>query len=334
MQNKLHLTNIFIINMNTIHKIPIFQDLADSQTILLSGAGGGFDIYAGIPLYFSLKAQGKNVILGNFSFTWLDETTAEKVFPYCYDIKMRDADISGRNYFPEKYLAQWLALQGEFPKIYGFERTGVKRLRDAYKFLIKKHKIDTIILIDGGTDSLMFGDEESLGTPQEDITSMAAVYRTGIKKQYLISVGFGIDHFHGVSHFRFLENVAALSRDGGYLGLFQLTNDMKEATLYSTAVAFANEKMSHIQSIVSNSIISALEGKYGNYHRTHRTQNSKLWINPLMTIYWCFDLRSVIRKIKYYEFIKDTTSSGDVNIQLSKYRRSLKTHREHIQIPI
>lgn len=320
--------------MKTIHQIPIFQELSDYNTILLAGAGGGFDIYAGIPLYFSLKAQGKQVILANFSFTWLDKTTAEKVFPYCYDIKMRDIDQSGRNYFPEKYLAQWLTLQGEFPKIYAFERTGVKPLRDAYKFLIKKHHIDAVVLVDGGTDSLMFGDEEGLGTPQEDITSMAAVYRTGIKKQYLISVGFGIDHFHGVSHFRFLENVAKLSKEGGYLGLFQLTNEMREAQLYMDAVAFANQKMAHIPSIVSNSIISALEGQYGNYHKTYRTKGSELWINPLMTIYWCFNLRSVIGQIKYYDLIKDSSSIGDVSIALSTYRRKIEIVRDNKPLPI
>jgi hypothetical protein len=123
-------------------------------------------------------------------------------------------------------------MQGDDAEVYAFERTGVKPLRDAYKHLIKKHDIDTVILIDGGTDSLMFGDEDGLGTPQEDVCSMAAVYRSGVKNQFLVSVGFGIDHFHGVSHYRFLENVAEISRDGGYLGLFQMLSEMPEAQKY------------------------------------------------------------------------------------------------------
>ena len=319
---------------NSLNKIRIFEELNESKNILLSGAGGGFDIYSGIPIYYNLINQGKNVILGNFSFTWLNETTSEKVFPYCYKIRIGDSDLTGRNYFPERYLKQWFALQGKDVEIYGFDKVGVNPLKDAYKYLIKKHQIDTIILIDGGTDSLMFGDEEGLGTPQEDICSMAAVYKSGIKKQYLISVGFGIDHFHGVSHYRFLENVAELSKEGGYLGMFQITNDMEESEKYIEAIQFANEKMRGRESIVSNSIVSALKGEYGNYHTTTRTNGSELWINPLMTIYWNFDLRQVVRKIKYYDFIKESNTIGEFNKGLSDYRMKINKFREKKQIPI
>jgi hypothetical protein len=41
--------------------------------------------------------------------------------------------------------------------VYMFVRTGVKYLKEAYEAVCKKHNIDTIILADGGTDSLMFG---------------------------------------------------------------------------------------------------------------------------------------------------------------------------------
>jgi hypothetical protein len=317
-----------------LHKIALFEQLESSQNILIAGAGGGFDIFSGIPLYFNLKKQGKNVTIGNFSFTNLSKTTSKMVAPNCYQIKSGDMDLTGRSYFPEKYLSLWFGIHGEMPDIYAFERTGVNPLKNVYKFLIKKHQIDTIILIDGGTDSLMFGDEEGLGTPQEDICSMAAVYRTGIKKQFLVSVGFGIDEFHGVSHYRFLENVATLAKEGGYLGLFQLTKDMEEAILYQKAIEYVNSKMVGMESIVSNSIISALEGNYGDYHKTNRTKGSQLWINPLMTIYWCFDLRSVIQKNTYYLHVKDTDSMSDLNRALFEYRNSLKMIRESKPLPI
>jgi len=318
----------------TLNKIPIFQELESSQTILIAGAGGGFDIYCGIPLYFNLKKQGKKVILANFSFTWLNETTSEKVFPYCYKIRGADSDLTGRNYFPEKYLKLWFGLQGEHVDLYGFERIGVNPLKEAYQYLIKKHDIDTILLIDGGTDSLMFGDEEGLGTPQEDVCSMAAVYQTGIKKQFLVSIGFGIDHYHGVSHFRFLENVAEIAKDGGYLGTFQMTKEMLEAEKYAEAINFANERMRGMESIVSNSVVSALEGEYGNVHRTRRTNGSRLWINPLMTIFWCFELKKVVEKIKYYDFIKDINTIGEFNGKLSKYRSGLTKFKDKKQLPI
>ena len=318
----------------TLNQIPIFEKLKNSNNILLAGAGGGFDIYSGIPLYYSLRKQGKNVVLGNFSFTWLSETTAELVYPYCYKIKSSDSDLSGRNYFPERYLKSWFEQQGVEVAVYAFERVGVNPLQAAYGYLIEQHQIDTVILVDGGTDSLMFGDEEGLGTPQEDICSMAAVYKTGIAEQYLISIGFGVDHYHGVSHYRFLENVAEIAKDGGYLGLFQLTKEMEEAQKYDEAVAFANKQMKGLESIVSNSIISAVQGEYGDYHKTMRTYGSRLWINPLMAIYWSFDLRALIQKVRYYDLIKDVDTIGEFNGKLAKYRSELKTFRRSKQMPI
>ena len=48
-------------------------------------------------------------------------------------------------------------------------------LREAYRALIAHHGIDAIVLVDGGTDILMRGDEAGLGTPEEDMLSLAAV---------------------------------------------------------------------------------------------------------------------------------------------------------------
>lgn len=154
------------------------------------------------------------------------------------------------------------------------------------------------------------------------------------KKKYLLSVGFGIDHFHGVSHFRFLENVAEIAKEGGYLGMFQITKEMVEAEKYIKAIEFVNEKMKGKESIVSNSIVSALEGEYGDHHKTERTNGSELWINPLMTIYWCFNLRNVVRKIKYYDNIKNVNTVAEFNGQLSKYRNGLNKSRDKKRLPI
>jgi len=36
-------------------QLPLFKTLAGKKSILLAGAGGGFDVFSGIPLYFALK---------------------------------------------------------------------------------------------------------------------------------------------------------------------------------------------------------------------------------------------------------------------------------------
>jgi len=320
---------------HALHSIPFFEQLqSTSKRILLAGMGGGFDIYNGIPLYFSLKEQGYSVTLANLSFTTLFETTSRPVSAGCYQISQHSEEVSGRNYFPELYLKQWLTDQGETVDVYALERDGVKPLLDSYNYLIKEHAIDTVLLVDGGTDCLMFGDEQGLGSPQEDICSLAAAYQSNVDHKYLVSIGFGIDHFHGVSHYRFLENVAKLQRDGGYLGLFELSMLMKEANKFQEAVTYANKKMQKAHSIVANSIVSALEGQYGDYHKTKRTRGSELYINPLMPIYWSFKLDAVVENLKYYDQIKNCRNMKEFNYGLSDYRVRLEKERESRQLPI
>lgn len=40
---------------------------------------------------------------------------------------------------------------------------------------LQREGVDTVVLVDGGTDSLMRGDEQALGSPQEDMLSIAGV---------------------------------------------------------------------------------------------------------------------------------------------------------------
>ena len=244
-----------------LNQLPLFQKLETAQNILIAGAGGGFDIYSGLPLYWHLKAQG--VHLANLSFVWLEDTTAFALHPHCYLITSNSINPIRAHYFPEKYLCQFLSKQkGIDEKIYGFDRVGAKPLREAYNYLVDKLNIDTIILVDGGTDSLMFGNEEGLGTPVEDIASMKAAFESTAAQKFLVCLGFGVDHYHNVSHYRFLENVAALSKIGGYLGSLQLLKEMEAVQYFSGAVEYANKEMGIYSSIVANSVVS--KGKRTN----------------------------------------------------------------------
>ncbi len=311
-----------------------FKKLEKAQNILIAGAGGGFDIYSGLPLYFNLRAQGKRVHLANFSFTHLTQTTARKVYQDCYQVLPKSQDLSGFGYFPEKILAEWFLTQEEPTSVFAFEKTGVKQLRRAYDFLIKELKLDAIVLVDGGTDSLMFGDEQGLGTPIEDSTSLAAVFQSSVETKLLSCLGFGVDHFHGVSHYHFLENVAKLSKEGGYLGCFHLLPFMLEAQKYKSAVDYANMRMPDFKSIVANSVVSALEGEYGDYHRTHRTNGSELWINPLMTIYWNFTVESVVSNLLYYRKIARTERFVETAHEIFEFKKNREKVREYKQLPI
>jgi len=219
--------------------------------------------------------------------------------------------------------------------VYCFENTGVRPLIANYEKLINELNLDTIILIDGGTDSLMRGDEVDLGTPFEDIASITAVNSLAVARKMLVCLGFGIDAFHGICHAQFLEAVAALIRTQGYLGMFSLTQEMPEVQLYQQVCHDIFAKMSsHYTGIVSASIVSALEGHYGNHHATERTANSRLWINPLMSIYWCFQVEQVAQRILYLEAMQLTETHQDVMTVIRQFRSSCPNIKKWESIPI
>ena len=101
------------------------------------------------------------------------------------------ADSTGAGeYFPEKYLCQWFReKQKAEVDVYCFQGCGVKILLQGYRALVEHLSPDTIILVDGGTDSLMRGDEDGLGTPCEDISSILAVNELDLPRKYLSCLG-------------------------------------------------------------------------------------------------------------------------------------------------
>lgn len=78
----------------------------------------------------------------------------------------------------------------------------------------------------------MRGDESGLGTPEEDLTSVAALAAIEGPDRLVVSIGFGVDAYHGVSHGLVLENIAALERDGAYLGAFSVPRASREGALF------------------------------------------------------------------------------------------------------
>jgi hypothetical protein len=189
-----------------------------------------------------------------------------------------------------------------------------------------------VILIDGGTDILMRGDEAGLGTPDEDLTSLAAIYGLSVPTKLVSCLGFGIDAFHGVCHAHVLEALAALEREGGFLGAHSLHLRMPEVALFHQAVEYVHGQMPEHQSIVNGCILSALEGKAGNIHRTPRTQSSELFINPLMTLYWHLELDALAKRCLYLDLLEETETIFDVHARIRSFRKSI-TPKEYKTIP-
>lgn len=283
---------------------PIFSKLEASKRVLIAGMGGGFDVYCGLPLYFALRDAGKDVFLANLSFAFLGQAKE-----LCWELYEITSSVQGLpHYFPEGYLCDWFKERGEPVKIYAFNRTGVRTLKAAYEYLIEHLNLDTIILMDGGTDSLMRGDEAGLGTPEEDASSLGAVSQLQHVNKYMLCLGFGVDAFHGVCHAQVLEAIAALTETGDYLGAWSLTPEMPEVRMYQQATEYASERMPTHPSIVSNSILDAISGRFGDVHRTERTRGTELFINPLMGLYWAFNVDAVAARNLYLPQILETNN--------------------------
>lgn len=308
----------------------LIERLQPLDRILIAGAGGGFDIFAGLPLYFALRAMGKEVALANLSFTYLGATDAPLLMP---GLARVTPSVNGSDgYFPEKRLAEWLEQNHHPATVYAFEHVGVRPLRAAYARLVSELDLQAIVLVDGGTDILMRGDEEGLGTPEEDMTSLAAVSGLERVQTFVASVGFGIDAFHGVRHTQVLQNIAALERAGGYLGAFSISPSSPEGSAFLSAVAWAQERTPARPSIVNGCIAAAVQGRFGDVQFTRRTEGSELFVNPLMSIYFTFDLRTLAQQSLYLPLLENTETIHGVTAQIRAFRSTVEI-REAVVFP-
>jgi hypothetical protein len=308
--------------------LPLFRRLGDAKRIVIAGAGGGFDVMSGLPLAFALRRMGKSVTLANLTFTYIGATDARMVAPHLYEVNA--ATESDERYFPEKHLAVWLKDRGQDDRVFCIEKVGVTPMREVYTRLCAD--ADAVVLVDGGTDILMHGDEAGLGTPAEDITSLLGAAAVDVATKLVVSIGFGVDTFHGVVHADFLENVAALAREGAYLGAFSLPAGATETKDWLDAVDYVQSWTPNRESIVCASIADAVRGQFGDHRSVPRTQTSPapLFINPLMSLIWTFDLEAVARHCLYRDWIVQTKTIFEVNAAIDAFRQTQKKRRRRV----
>lgn len=335
----------------------MYQHFQDCHKILISGCGGGYDVFCGLDLLFNLHYQGKSIVLGSYSFT---ETKlliqyGEKITKYCYKIThntMFDEDghiakiiketkippkfileqmkctkdeylLSQINkncnqpkvYFPEYKLTRYLFDQYHLDvPIYCFIDETIAPLIDSYNEIIKQEQIDGIVLVDGGTDSLMTGIEKgALGTPYEDICSIIAVSNTTVNKQFLYCLGYNVDRFHGVTDENFLKNTATLIKTGHFIGSYMLNKNDTSTQKYIDVFMHCDPE----NSIVNTAVIESLNGKYGDVcpewikHRLIKT--GPLNVTPFMSLYWIYDLHGIYQQLKYdVNKMKNTTEEYEI----------------------
>lgn len=307
--------------------IPIIKHLKDSKNILIVGMGGGFDVFGGLPIEHELKmrrANGEmkfnNIVLANYS--------GQNGGFVCRESIEEDQ--------PEVTI----------PGMYTIGREGVRSVRRAYDDLIKKNDIDALILVDGGVDSLMRGDERDAGTILEDFISLSAASTIDLPVKLLSCVGFGTETDEKMCHHYVLESIARIIQAGGFIGSCSLTKDMPAFDYYSNCCREAwkgDKRKSHIHS----KIIPAVTGEFGDYSLYHnadaRVYNEEgdyapmeplaNFINPLMGIYWFFDVHIVAQQNLLVNKLKVSNTYIDARILLRQAIEDIE-FRERINIDL
>jgi hypothetical protein len=308
--------------------LPAFERLRATRSVLLLGAGGGYDILGAVPLFVALRAQGKTVHLGGVSFTSLDALPgcrSDDAHACLFPVRGESA-VSDR-YCPEPWLARWLSAGGHDQPIWALAKVGVRPLRAALADLVARLAADAVVLVDGGVDILLRGDETSIGTPAEDLASLCAVSGLDVPTRLIMCLGFGAEIRDGIPHAQVLERVADLQEKGGYLGAVSLHPRSGPGAAYLEALAFVGEgqrgqRGSHVQGTVR----AAMLGQFGS-------TRSDTWVSALTALCWFFSVAEVARSHLFLSHLEPTETMWDVTARVRGCRSTMAV-RERSSIPL
>lgn len=305
-----------------------YDRLFSARHVLLLGAGGGYDVLGAVPLFVELRERGISADVASVSFTSLDVLEGATPDPeHACVVAVSGATAVATHYCPEAWLARWLEEQhGYASPVWCLAKTGIRPLRAALASLVNRLQVDLIVLVDGGVDLVLRGDETSIGTPSEDLATLGAVSRLE-PPALAMCIGFGAELREGIRHAQVLERFAELQRGGAFLGAAALEPSSPSGIAYGSAMAFlaagqADQRGSRIHRVVQ----SAMRGEFGG-------DGSSLWVSPLAAIRWFFDAKLVAASHLFIEHLEGTDTMWDVTNAIRSCRKSLPV-RAASDIPI
>ena len=317
---------------------PFLRQLADPSVkcVMLCGCGGGFAFLHSLLLYPELKRLGKSVVIGSYSFGDPNRITgdADTIFDRGGAVAklLTGASRPDPYYGPEVHVCTYL--DAIYPasaphSVYAYyaRAFSVPLLRRLYEQLCEAHKIDAIVIVDGGSDSLMASDEERLGDPIEDAVSVCSVALLDPRiVKILVSIGVGTDRYNHVSDAASLRAIADLTKMRGFLGAVSLEP-------LNPGYRFYRDCLEHIyqgqgfRSVLSGTIASATEGWFGRdvvpplVHGG--VKQGELFVWPLMAVLWAFDVDCVARRSFIAKWIAECESARECTAALLAARDKL-----------
>jgi hypothetical protein len=318
--------------------VPTFlRRLADPsiRTVMLCGCGGGFDFVHSLTLYPELRRLGKTVIIGSYSFGDPREISGGiDVFSEGGTLArlVTAASIPHGYYGPEVHVCSFLderhpSSAPHFAYAYYARAFSVPLLTRFYRQLVETHSVDAIVLVDGGSDSIMSGDEEGLGDPIEDAVSVTTVASlSGLKAKVLITIGLGTDRFNHVSDAASLRAIAELTRMGGFFGSIGLEPEAAGSRFYLDCLEHIYHRQG-FRSVLAGTIASAVNGWFGRDEvppvLRGRVGPGQLFLWPLMAMLWAFDVETVARRSLIATWIRECRSVADCHAALYRGRSQL-----------
>lgn len=306
---------------------PIHDLLANARHVLIAGCGGGYDILGGVPIAHELMQRGRTVTLASLSFMDCRVLRCPRPNPRLENLYAITGDLATPDaYCPEAWLARWWSIEYGDATVWTFDKTGVVPLRAAYEYLVERLGVDAIIVVDGGIDSLLRGDESELGTPEEDFTTLTAVQGLRGPVKVLTCVGLGAETRDGICHEQVFERMRELTRAEAYLGASAMVPSTATAR-YLTALDYVTRHQQHQRrSYVHDLIRHAVAG-------TPPAESENSWATPLSSMYWFFRLDGVADTNLILPALTGTHTIQEVTARIEGARKSLHI-RDRTTIPL
>lgn len=309
-------------------------NFCERSNILILGIGGGFDICGSAVLFDEVSFTTERTKAEHAKGNW--ETREEHTSHF--------ASINGSIQLVEKFNSNNTKSKKAIPEanfynhirslgmcdsnVYALPRCGVKMMVKLLQDIVTENNITKIVLVDGGVDSLMHGDEDGTGTILEDTVSLIAAMELKLPS-ILMCIGFGCELEEGVGHYRALENIAELTKANAFYGVQSILDINHNLNTYQKTceATWKDYRKSHIHT----KVISAANGRFGEDNMYDGVDpriidaKNEVFISPLMNMIWYFDPKAVVERNKLTKYLKNTTTSTDV---LMVYRQMIDTLNE------
>jgi hypothetical protein len=295
--------------------------LAEKHKVLFLGMGGGMDVLSAMMVRASLMLPATiTTLLGGIHRASLTAyrqlTIVNKSVAWVHAHSTRKK--TGR--FGEPALATVL---GESILLLSQHRGAAGMAGDLNAF-VQQEGIDLVIFVDGGFDSLLVGDENSLASLRSDQVSLAMAAQLHCAT-LMANVGFGVEP--EIAHSYVLRNIAALIQHQGFLGATGLSAQVAQTCLPIVDAVLATTRSSTV-----SSIRAALGGYFGPFDNPAWAAG-QVFVSPLMLIAFFFDPQVVYAQSPFAQLIAGTHSAGEIDQALRQFREQ-RQRGPRLEIPL